>query len=295
MKYRLLLAGKNKSLINDFFMQMDTFFDCLTSSMRYADLLGHIKYLKPHAFVFCMNAENRDDTTTVISLYNTLKKADIPLVVVADSDDYSFFSKLPGSGADLTLLKPLTLVSIQDKLLAFLHQTIPQEKIDCASHDEITTETETTLNILSQLEQELGSLDTDAADTTEAAPKKESSEPQRIMIIDDAPGMLKAIKDHLGSDYEVATAISGKIALRYLQNKTVDMIFLDYAMPEMDGPEVYEKLLADPKTADIPVVFLTGVNDSEKIQKALSLKPKGYVLKPVDKETLLDKVHEVLG
>ena len=59
MKYKLLLVGKNKGLINDFFMQMDTFFDCLTSSMRFSDLLGHLKYFNPHAVVFCMNAENK--------------------------------------------------------------------------------------------------------------------------------------------------------------------------------------------------------------------------------------------
>ena len=115
------------------------------------------------------------------------------------------------------------------------------------------------------------------------------------MIIDDSPGMLKAIKEQLGSDYEVATAINGKIAFKYLQNKTVDLILLDYAMPEEDGPAVFEKLLANPKTANIPVIFLTGINDSAMIQKALSLKPKGYMLKPVDKETLLTKVHEILG
>ena len=115
------------------------------------------------------------------------------------------------------------------------------------------------------------------------------------MIIDDSPGMLKAIKEQLGSDYEVATAINGKIAFKYLQNKTVDLILLDYAMPEEDGPAVFEKLLANPKTANIPVIFLTGINDSSMIQKALSLKPKGYMLKPVDKETLLTKVHEILG
>ena len=115
------------------------------------------------------------------------------------------------------------------------------------------------------------------------------------MIIDDAPSTLKVIKEHLSPDYEVATAISGKIGLKFLQSKAVDLILLDYEMPEEDGPAVFEKLLANPKTTNIPVVFLTGINDSAKIQKALSLKPKGYLLKPVDKDTLLAKVHEILG
>lgn len=296
MKYKLLLAGKNKGLVNDFFMQMDTYFDCLTTSMRYADLLGHIKYFKPHAFVFCMNAENRDDMTVIISLHNDLKRAKIPLVLICDSDDYAFFSKLPGSEEELLLLKPITLVNIQDKLLAFLHKTLPQETISYSSHAENSADAENMLSLLSQLEKELALSETEADVLIEENTDEKviSDGPQRIMIIDDAPGMLKAIKEHLGSEYEVATAISGKIALKYLQNKTVDLILLDYEMPEEDGPAVFEKLLANPKTANIPVVFLTGINDSAKIQKALSLKPKGYLLKPVDKETLLAKVHEIL-
>ena len=154
---------------------------------------------------------------------------------------------------------------------------------------------------MSQLEKALASPDNESLlesqpfSETSTSKSQTDTSPKRIMIIDDSPGMLKAIKEQLGSDYEVATAINGKIAFKYLQNKTVDLILLDYAMPEEDGPAVFEKLLANPKTANIPVIFLTGINDSAMIQKALSLKPKGYMLKPVDKETLLTKVHEILG
>ena len=85
------------------------------------------------------------------------------------------------------------------------------------------------------------------------------------------------------------------VSLKYLKKKTVDLILLDYEMPEENGPAVLAKLRANPQTANIPVLFLTGINDASKIQKALSLKPNGYLLKPVDHDTLLAKVHEVLG
>ncbi len=301
MKYKLLLVGKNKGLINDFFMQMDTFFDCLTSSMRFSDLLGHIKYFEPHAVVFCMNAENRDDMIAINNLHNQLERTKIPLVLICDSDDYSLFSRLSATKEELLLVKPITLVTIQEKLLSYLNKHVPKDKQPYEITESSLTDSENTLYLLSQLEKALSSPDTESnleshplseADTLES---QTTDSPKRIMIIDDSPGMLKAIKEQLGSDYEVATAISGKIALKYLQNKTVDLILLDYAMPEEDGPAVFEKLLANPKTANIPVIFLTGINDSAMIQKALSLKPRGYMLKPVDKETLLTKVHEILG
>lgn len=301
MKYKLLLVGKNKGLINDFFMQMDTFFDCLTSSMRFSDLLGHLKYFNPHAVVFCMNAENRDDIIAVINLHNQLERTKIPLVLICDSDDYNLFSRLSSTKEELLLVKPISLITIQEKLLSYLNKYAPEDKQAYESIESSSTDSENTFYLISQLEKALDlpyseSVSESQSDAEDVLSDSQASDgPKRIMIIDDSPGMLKAIKEQLGSDYEVATAISGKIALKYLQNKTVDLILLDYAMPEEDGPAVFEKLLATPKTADIPVIFLTGINDSAMIQKALSLKPKGYMLKPVDKETLLTKVHEILG
>ena len=66
-------------------------------------------------------------------------------------------------------------------------------------------------------------------------------------------------------------------------------------MPVENGPAVLEKLRANPATRDIPVVFLTGVSDREKIQEALVLKPQGYLLKPIDREKLLEVIHKVIG
>lgn len=116
----------------------------------------------------------------------------------------------------------------------------------------------------------------------------------RILVIDDATIVHKTIKGHLDAEYEVATAISGKVALRFLQAKEVSLILLDYEMPEMDGPAVLNKLREDPYLAQIPVVFLTGINDVEKIKNALALKPQGYLLKPVDKNALISKIHELI-
>jgi response regulator RpfG family c-di-GMP phosphodiesterase len=116
----------------------------------------------------------------------------------------------------------------------------------------------------------------------------------RILVIDDATIVHKAIKGYLDAEYEVATAISGKIALRYLQTKVVSLILLDYEMPEMDGPAVLMRLRSEPALATIPVVFLTGINDVEKIKNALALKPQGYLLKPVDKTALISKMHEII-
>lgn len=116
----------------------------------------------------------------------------------------------------------------------------------------------------------------------------------RILVVDDNPLMLKVIKEHLHEEYDLATATSGRVALRFLERRMVDLILLDYEMPEEDGPSVLKKLRANEKTADVPVVFLTGISDRKKIQKALLLQPDGYLLKPIDHEKLINTIRQYI-
>lgn len=73
------------------------------------------------------------------------------------------------------------------------------------------------------------------------------------------------------------------------------MILLDYEMPVEKGPEVLVKIRENEQLANIPVVFLTGITDREKIKEALSLKPQGYLLKPIDKEKLVGMIEKFIG
>ena len=107
--------------------------------------------------------------------------------------------------------------------------------------------------------------------------------------------MLKIIKLHLHEKYDVATAISGKVAFKFLENKTTNLILLDFEMPDENGIAVLEKLRANPATKDIPVIFLTGITDRKKIQEALVMKPQGYLLKPIDRKRLLATIESNIG
>ena len=66
--------------------------------------------------------------------------------------------------------------------------------------------------------------------------------------MDDDVRMLRVIKEHLRKSYDVATAINGKLALKFLENKQTDLILLDYVMPEEDGPAVLRKIHDNPDT-----------------------------------------------
>ena len=118
---------------------------------------------------------------------------------------------------------------------------------------------------------------------------------KHVLIIDDDPRMLRLIKEQLREKYNVATAVSGKIALNFLERKKTDLILLDYEMPEENGVEVLRKLRANEQTKDIPVVFLTGMNDREMIQKILAMKPQGYLLKPIEISKLFQTIRQIIG
>ena len=93
----------------------------------------------------------------------------------------------------------------------------------------------------------------------------------------------------------MATAINGKVAMKFLETKRTDMVLLDYEMPEENGAAVLRKIRENNKTRNIPVVFLTGITERGKIQEILALKIQGYLLKPIDMEKVSSTIKSVLG
>jgi CheY-like chemotaxis protein len=108
---------------------------------------------------------------------------------------------------------------------------------------------------------------------------RRSEEKKSILLVDDDPAYAKMVRSWIREDYKTAVVTSGVQAVSYLAKNKVDLILLDYEMPVVSGPQVLEMIRSEKETADIPVVFLTGVNTREEIQKVMLLKPDGYILK----------------
>lgn len=302
MKYKVLLAGNSKKLITDFFLQMDLSFECMSSSMIFDDLKNHVNYFRPDIFIFCMRAETKEDMITVASLHNVLIQNKIPYAAIGDGYSQEYLSKIMNGTPELFINLPVTTTDLQDRIVSFIQKTrMPQmAAANSAAIRQNTMSANNTMDMMAQIDAELQLMEKGITpksnnDSGFVLRQPETPGRHRILVIDDATIVHKTIKGHLDAEYEVATAISGKVALRFLQAKEVSLILLDYEMPEMDGPAVLNKLREDPYLAQIPVVFLTGINDVEKIKNALALKPQGYLLKPVDKNALLSKIHELIG
>lgn len=293
--YKVLLAGNSRKLISNFFLQMDAAFECMTSSVIYDDLKNHVKYFKPDIFIFCMRSETRDDLVTIASFHNVLGKNDIPFGAIGDAASLEYASKIPNCIPELSIRLPMSTPDMEDTIVRSIreYQARVSSEADSALSTALDTNASNAFDTLAQLDAIIENVEKEP-EKGFAGRQAESPDRPRILVVDDATIIHKTIKGYLDSRYEVATAISGKIALRFLKTKEVSLILLDYEMPDMNGPAVLEELRKDPYLASIPVVFLTGINDTEKIKNALALKPQGYLLKPVDRESLLAKIRELI-
>lgn len=100
-----------------------------------------------------------------------------------------------------------------------------------------------------------------------------------LLIVDDTPTNIEILVDLL-SEYNITVTLDGQDALEIVKNSPIDLILLDIMMPEMDGFEVCMRLKDDPKTKNIPVVFITAKTDERSIEKAYKAGGVDYVTKP---------------
>ncbi len=103
-----------------------------------------------------------------------------------------------------------------------------------------------------------------------------------ILLVDDTETNLDILVDALGEDYEVAVATDGPTALALAKEQTPDLILLDIMMPGMDGYEVCRRLMADPATAQTPVIFLTALTDLADKTRGFAAGGVDYVTKPFE-------------
>jgi len=115
--------------------------------------------------------------------------------------------------------------------------------------------------------------------------------PANILVVDDTPQNVKLLGDLLAvKGFAVATAADGKAALELARARPFDLVLLDVMMPGIDGFEVCERLRADGATRDIPVIFLTALDDTFDKVRAFSAGAVDFVTKPFRSEELLARV-----
>jgi putative nucleotidyltransferase with HDIG domain len=116
-----------------------------------------------------------------------------------------------------------------------------------------------------------------------------------IVIVDDNPNNLQVLGSMLQQEgYKVRPALSGELALRAIAASPPDLVLLDIRMPGTDGYETCRRLKARPETADIPVIFISALNEAEDKLTAFSVGAVDYVSKPFQAAEVLARVRAQL-
>jgi DNA-binding response OmpR family regulator len=122
------------------------------------------------------------------------------------------------------------------------------------------------------------------------APLAERLKRCTVLIVDDVPTNIEILSGALKDEYAVKVAISGRKALEIADAFAIDLILLDIMMPAMDGFETCRQLKANPKTAHIPVIFLSAKDAADDVVGGLRLGAVDYVAKPADPAILKARI-----
>lgn len=119
----------------------------------------------------------------------------------------------------------------------------------------------------------------------------------RVLVVDDSMFVAKQLTQILTSDgYEiVATAVDGKDGVDKYKElcPNVDLVTMDITMPKMDGITALEQIMAFDKNAK--VVMVSALGKEELVKKSLMLGAKSYIVKPLDRKKVLERIAKVLG
>jgi hypothetical protein len=115
-----------------------------------------------------------------------------------------------------------------------------------------------------------------------ARPIEERLKKCTVLVVDDIPTNIEVIAGALKDEYAIKVAINGRKAIEIATGFQVDLILLDIMMPQMDGFETCRQLKNNPKTADIPIIFLSARDGVDDVVAGLRLGAVDYVSKPAD-------------
>ncbi|MCR5356280.1 MAG: response regulator [Lachnospiraceae bacterium] len=269
MQLKVMVTGKNRKIASDIseHLTQDRGYSVVKCKASKEALFASVPAEMPHIIIICLG----DETGETVSVFDVLKECTrmggITIIVIANDDDQKLFINNTKLERMFFMSRPVSLFALYEKL------------------NEIEKQVSENLENGSMLVTEYVN-----PHANDLPPRK------HILVVDDDSNQLLQIKEHLKEFYEVTLVPSGDAAIKYMVRHRVDLILLDYIMPDLNGPEVLENIRMIPALQYIPVIFLTGVKEKETVIKTLlELKPQGYIVKPTKKSELVAKIIDVLG
>lgn len=277
---KVLLVGKFTEEFREMNKKLAEKYEVRASVNKLEIFKGMFKLNKPDAIVMFYNEINEDNEQIVGEIKKEYKN--IPVVCAGIKYEEGKMSKALLSKQFEYMEEPYTVEELIEKVEYILKKDISEDE---------STENGGSEKSESQKEKNEGT-EKDKA-VTESVPESEAGK-KSILLVDDSGMFLRMMKRLLEEEYNVDMTTSGLKAITMAKEKRPDLILLDYEMPLYDGRETMIKLRQSEQTKDIPIVFVTAVNDKEHIRSVLTLKPTAYLLKPIDKDRVFKTIKDIL-
>lgn len=325
MKYKVLVNGKSSALIMDFIQHSGGYFKTISTTDYWPDIVGHFEMFGPDAYVCFVDFEYEKTLAQIGRLRNDPSYNGAAIIIVGDSKTCDMIEEVSRYAANLIIRRPISQDNLTLMITRYFEDMEEVNKRAKAAEASSRTPEAPGVNarasgmttrassqalkaeIEAKVAARLGASGmTHAAPTpapaayspaastpAAAAPAQTAGEKKHILVVDDDRTVLKMLKTALEDKYDVTTMANGLIVEKFLETKKVDLIILDYEMPVETGADVFRKLKKKTATSHIPVCFLTGVTERDKIMEIMALKPHGYLIKPMDIDMLLATISNL--
>ncbi|SFR52514.1 response regulator [Thiomicrospira sp. ALE5] len=206
----------------------------------------------------------------------------LPIIALTAAAMVEDKQKALAAGMDAHLAKPIDQVQLQQVLMTYLDwQSEAEQPVDEASD--------------AVVEDPIAIHSGDTAINNQVAALMHDEKPL-ILIVDDAPTNVKILANSLRADYRIKVANSGYKALELARSKPYpDLILLDIMMPDMDGYQVCQALKNDLETQNIPIIFVSALDQKHDEEKGLNLGAVDYISKPFHLPIVKSRVRNHLA
>jgi phosphoserine phosphatase RsbU/P len=116
----------------------------------------------------------------------------------------------------------------------------------------------------------------------------------RVLLVDDAKANLDILVEGLKADHKLSLALNGEIALQIAARTPPDLVLLDIMMPGLDGYEVCRRMRQMPETAEVPIMFLSSLEEVQNKTRGFEAGANDYLTKPFDMLEVKARVHSLL-
>ena len=287
MKYKVLVNGAYNR-VSDFIQHTEAFFDSLSTTSCWQDILMHFKVFEPDVYLVFVEPEYEKTIGQINNFKDSGYYNGAVIVFVADSNTCEQIEQTSRFTANLLIRRPISADNLVLKINRYFDDlNAAKERVKARELERQQKED------AERAAFEAQAAEAAAREEAAASASAEPGEKKHILIVDDDRTILKMLKSALEDTYNITTMINGVMVDKLLASKKVDLMILDYEMPIETGADIFRRVKKNPAYANLPVCFLTGVTDREKIMEVMSLKPHGYLLKPIDMDMLSSTVKNL--